>query len=239
MNSKSTVTSGYIVKKSDVQETLASLYLRLNGYFVSGFIVHDAEQVKTEMDLLAVRFPHHEEPEREIRCCPYLSPPDNRTDFIIGEVKGGSRDLGFNPRFHEDPDAIRTVLRRIGAFSSNDIDLICREVPKRLSPENNPKSAPLPNFVVSDGSAQIRFMVFAMEQTRTKEDTSPYLCGSDALRYAWTCFRPGQKRAECATRYNFNLWGPLFTPTVRYFKDKADRSPETMSDLYALHGVTD
>jgi hypothetical protein len=28
------------MKKHDLQETLVSLYLRLNGYFVSGFIVH-------------------------------------------------------------------------------------------------------------------------------------------------------------------------------------------------------
>ena len=48
--------------KSDIQDTLVSLYLRLNGYFVSGFIVHASSGVGTEIDVLAVRFPQHEEP---------------------------------------------------------------------------------------------------------------------------------------------------------------------------------
>jgi hypothetical protein len=120
------------MRKSEVQETIASLYLRLNGYFVSGFIVHAADQVKTEIDLLAVRFPYHEEPEREIKCCHYVSPPEGRVDFIVGEVKGGSGNLGFNRRFRGDPEAIRTVLKRIGAFSSDDIEMVCREAPERL-----------------------------------------------------------------------------------------------------------
>lgn len=49
------------VDRSDIQETLVSLYLRLNGYFVSGFIVHAVYGVETELDVLAVRFPRHEE----------------------------------------------------------------------------------------------------------------------------------------------------------------------------------
>ena len=35
---------------SDVQETLMSLYLRLNGYVVSGFIVHAQNGATTEMN---------------------------------------------------------------------------------------------------------------------------------------------------------------------------------------------
>jgi hypothetical protein len=52
------------VDRSDVQETLVSLYLRLNGYFVSGFIVHAQTGAKTEMDVLAVRFPNQRESSR-------------------------------------------------------------------------------------------------------------------------------------------------------------------------------
>jgi hypothetical protein len=51
------------MKKSEVQEHLSTLYLRLNGFFVSGFIVHaqpGAEQSnKTQLDALAIRFRQH------------------------------------------------------------------------------------------------------------------------------------------------------------------------------------
>ena len=75
--------------KSDIQETLVSLYLRLNGYFVSGFIVHAPHQVGTELDVLAVRFPRYIEPEREVHGCEHLAIPSEKIDFIVGEVKGG------------------------------------------------------------------------------------------------------------------------------------------------------
>lgn len=227
------------MRKSEVQETVASLYLRLNGYFVSGFIVHATDQVKTEIDLLAVRFPYHEEPEREIKCCQYLSPPDGRVDFIVGEVKGGSGKLGFNRRFREDPEAIRTVLRRVGAFKSADIERVCREAPARLEAKDDAEPEPFPCFVAADGSAQIRFVVFAMEQTRASEEAGPYLYSSDALGYVWKCFRPEKERQDCAVRYNFNLWGPQLTRTVRYFKDKARLTPGNIADLYAFHDATD
>jgi hypothetical protein len=37
-----------------------------------------------------MRFPHYEEPNREIKCCDRQSPSDGRLDFIVGEVKGDS-----------------------------------------------------------------------------------------------------------------------------------------------------
>ena len=58
---------------SDFQEQLSALYLRLNGFFVSGFIVHapqnefndkgEPRKNRTEVDVLAVRFPHNIELE--------------------------------------------------------------------------------------------------------------------------------------------------------------------------------
>ena len=86
----------HTLDKSDVQETLVSLYLRLNGYFVSGFIAHADYGVRTEMDVLAVRFPLHSEPEREVLPCDRLAVPNDEIDFIVGEVKGGTENVRFN-----------------------------------------------------------------------------------------------------------------------------------------------
>ena len=86
-----------LLSEKNIQEALVSLYLRLNGYFTSGFIVHDdsddpRESVVTDIDILAVKFPHNREPEREIQPSRYLSISDQKTDFIIGEVKSGEKE---------------------------------------------------------------------------------------------------------------------------------------------------
>lgn len=48
-------------KKSEINEMLTALYLRLNGYFTTGLVVHSDEwgNVKTEADVVAIRMPHH------------------------------------------------------------------------------------------------------------------------------------------------------------------------------------
>ena len=62
----------YTWEEKDVHEALVGLYLRLNGYFTSGFIVHASEEKEakvrniTELDILAVRFPFNQEPGREV-----------------------------------------------------------------------------------------------------------------------------------------------------------------------------
>src|ERR1039458_9289476 len=75
--------------KADVQEAMVTLYLRLNGYFTTGFIVHSPTpaRVMTQLDILAVRLPHNAEPDRLIECAPALDTWKNGIDFIIGEVK--------------------------------------------------------------------------------------------------------------------------------------------------------
>jgi hypothetical protein len=58
--------------KADAQEAVVALYLRLNGYFTTGFIVQSSTpgRVTTELDVLAVRLPHNAEPDRMIGCAP-------------------------------------------------------------------------------------------------------------------------------------------------------------------------
>jgi hypothetical protein len=108
------------VDKSDLQELLTALYLRLNRYLASGYIAHARVGNLTEIDIVAVRFPGHKEPEREVSPCKHLRPPSDRIDFLVGEVKGGQRNANFNPKFREQPDAIRKVLHRLGAFSDQE-----------------------------------------------------------------------------------------------------------------------
>ncbi len=222
------------IDKSDIQEALVSLYLRLNGYFASGFIVHAPYRNKTEMDVLAVRFPRHMEPEREVQCCRHLAIPGNSIDLLVGEVKGGGSNANFNRRFREDGEAIRTVLRRFGALEEEGIERVCETVPGLLKPEKIRKLKTFPTLDVGSGSAQLRFVIFATEQRRESALAGPYIFEDDLLNFVWTCFSPEQQRPRSDARYNYELWGPLFVAMVQHFKDPERTLPGSIKDLYGL-----
>jgi hypothetical protein len=222
--------------KSDVQETLVLLYLRLNGYFSTGFIVHAPNWNKTELDVLAIRFPRHKEPEREVQCSEFLAVPRERIDFLIGEIKGGSDNINFNVRFRKDTASIRTVLNRFGAFEEHEIENLCGQLPDLLEPERVRRTAGFPTIPLRDGLCQLRLVLFAAEQQRNGSRPRPYVFEDDILTFVWTCFRPEQRRAQCDTHYNYELWGPQFVEIVQYFK-KAEKRPESIKELYALYSL--
>ena len=51
------------------------------------------------------------------------------------------------------------------------------------------------------------------------------------MNFIWQCLRPEDQRSECQTIYDFGLWGSLYEPIVRYFKDKQRQEPGTPTDL--------
>jgi hypothetical protein len=226
------------LEKSTIQETLVSLYLRLNGYFVSGFIVHAPRRVRTEMDVLGVRFPQHKEPEREVLPDYRLCIPAAHIDFVIGEVKGGPGNVNFNTCFRSDEGAIRTVMQRFGAFDDSEIDRVCRTVSDVLDPRRLRQSNSFPELEISlceacgKQKAKLRFVPFAAEQRRAEKPNRPYVFEDDMLDFIWRCFRPIQQRDECDTRYDFGHWGTQFAELVKYFKDTARAEPGGIQDIY-------
>jgi len=86
------------MRKSEINEVLAKLYLRLNGYFTTGLIMHSPEwgQTRTEIDCLAIRHPHHRQSERLVDSAEFLSIKDGEVDIILCEVKSDSHNLMFN-----------------------------------------------------------------------------------------------------------------------------------------------
>ncbi len=105
--------STFIMNKSDVHEILVQLYLRLNGYFTTGLIVHHPEhgRNRTEIDCLAVRHPHHCQPEREIETSPFLDVNEGETDLILCEVKSSPKSLCFNRSLTDNNEALLSALR--------------------------------------------------------------------------------------------------------------------------------
>lgn len=217
--------------ESEIQEALVSLYLRLNGYFTSGFIVHapqDSGSTRTEIDVLAVRFPQNAEPERRVEPSDYLEVSSAYIDFIIAEVKGGTQSLQFNPPLRE-PDCLRNVLQWMGAFTSAEIEELQAELLELMQPRkrNDPGS-----FIQVFGPCytRIRAILFGMDRGGPRSNQPKYIPGSEVMGFVWECMWPQQPRPSCQTAYDYQLWGP-YEPIVRYFKRNDCREPGSVSDL--------
>jgi hypothetical protein len=218
--------------KSDLQETVLTLFLRLNGYFATGFIVHAEWRNQTEIDALAVRFPHQQEPERVVGTSPVLDVPTSCIDFLVCEVKGGTGQINFNAKFRESQPAIRSVLHRFGAFHDEEVESLIPKIVSCLEPSRVQRSTSFPKIVCPAENAQIRFLPVAPDQVRPSADSHPYVYGDDMFNFIWECFRPATHRASCDVRYNWELWGEQYTKLVRYFKDLQRTRVGTIADLY-------
>ena len=230
------------IKKSDIHEELVSLYLRLNGYFISGFIIHaDMEDVhetnRTELDLMAVRFPHNREPEREIEVSDYLEIPNNKIDFIIGEVKSGRKKLQFNKR-HREPENIEYVLRWMG-FTEDDELITC--LAKNLVEQMEPKEINSPDkyISISEDHICIRAILFHVGRSKPRNNQIKFVGITEIMEYIWCCMRPETEREKSVTKYDTTLWGAIQKQIVEYFKEETIDEPGNIKDLenYVIENI--
>jgi len=222
-----------------LQEDLVRLYLRLNGFFVSTFIVHSPNSGEnyTEIDALAVRLPFNSEPEREIGPDDLLDLSATYTELVLCEVKSSGQQLRFNSALVDRPSAIKTVLRWSGLFEGSEIDSISKEVSESLILKN--RSSERPPTVLGPRGVRIRALLFSPERNNRRPKTEPwYIEGPAVMRYVWKCLCPQVPRQSCATTYGLQVWGK-HEPLVRYFKARASAGdPGNMSDLYAaIEGI--
>ncbi len=225
--------------KSGFQELFAMLYLRLNGYFTSGFIVHAPKDNTTQIDVLAVRFPFNAEPEREVDPSPWLQIPPLHNDILICEVKGGNEHLQFNGPFRNKNEAIHSVLRWIGIINDKALDQVVDKFQNVIQTEEvqtpntfkGISNQDLPGIIAPGIS--IRGVLFAPDRQIPTHNQPRFVYGQEMIDYTWKCFCPAQTRTECATRYDFKLWG-IYKQLVCYFKDrqKAGHDAGTMEDIY-------
>src|SRR5258706_8093587 len=124
--------------RSNAREDLIALYLRLNGYFSTGFIIHspDRGNIYTEIDALSIRLPHNTEPERQILPSPYLETSSQHADLLICEVKGRGRPLQFNDALRDNIGAIESILRWAGLIPRSRVPSIARKLQVIMQPTN-------------------------------------------------------------------------------------------------------
>lgn len=79
------------------------------------FIAHAHDGARTDVDVLAIRFPHSAEYPDDGA---HLRFPLNKTDIVLSEVKTGECSLNGPWKKKSATQPLETVLRRIGIFST-------------------------------------------------------------------------------------------------------------------------
>jgi hypothetical protein len=221
--------------ESRVQEQLLSLYLRLNGFFVTGFVVHSPTygQNRTELDALALRLPFSAEPERQIGPDSLLDLSTKYTELLICEVKSRGQKLQFNPALRTQPNAVASVLRWSGLFEEKRIAGLSTSLCGALSPDKQTSQAP-PTLLATE-NVRVRAVIFSPERHSRRNNQPWFLTGPDVIDYAWRCLCPSTPRDACTTTYDVQAWGE-YEPIVRYFKSLGNKEPSDVRDLYAFVG---
>ena len=219
---------------SDLQEQLLRLYLRLNGFFTSGFIVHSAEggKNKTEVDTIAVRFPHNREPEREVECDKWLDLSGEHIELALCEVK--TREVRFNDAFYSDIEAIRAVLRWAGMFTEDQLRTVTPQVQTILRPELVP--TPVIRRVGPFRGVVVRTLLFCPGRRQPRRNQSWFVGSDHVFPFITDCLSPASIRTTCSTNYGAGQWAE-HSDLVGFFKDWSHARPPTFDNLKHQFGV--
>lgn len=224
-------------RKPEVNEALAVLYLRLNGYFTTGLVVQSEEwgHTQAEIDCFAVRHPEHSQPDRGVPSSPFLALGGRLVDVLICEVKSLPSQLAFNESLRGDPAVLEYVLRWGGFFSKRAVSRVARQVHPLVQDRVQAARAVRG---VSAGGIRVRALLCCPPASEAEVPGSWCLTGTEILRFAHECFNPAARRSTCSTRYNFHLWGSALGPIVRYFKDRSSGEEPTVEGLYEYVDAT-
>jgi hypothetical protein len=212
--------------KSDVQESLLHLYLRLNGYFVSSFIDHSSQHGNntTEIDALAIRHEFNREQRRGIGPAKFLSP--RGTDLLFCEVKNANPT--FNAALRDNITAVFNVVQWTGLFDFEESETVARELISLFQAG----AKEMEEGVVGPRNIRVRPLLCA--PSIHSDDNYPQwaLFGGDMFTYIGHCLNPAGPRVDCSLRYPFESWGTWLSPLVRYFKERPSNDPGRLDDLY-------
>lgn len=217
--------------QSDVDEILTALYLRLNGYFTTGLIVHSPEwgHAGTEVDCLAIRNRYHTQTDRQVDTSDFLDVDPTKTDLLICEVKSDVNYLGFNESIRKDLSLLDAAMRWAGILPEEDIETIVEQLQPLL--DDNASADQLKAGVVTD-SYRIRPLLSCPSALDDDVANRWCLIGSELLKYIHTCLNPEERRETCSTRYNFQQWSYPYVRLVQFIKDQDPQDVPDLSDVY-------
>lgn len=218
------------MEKSDFDELLVQLYLRLNGYFTTGLILHSSiwGQSRTQIDCVAIRHAHHSQPDRVINCSEFLEIDNKKTDILFCEVKNEPALLKFNDALKNNSSAIKDALLWIGTFKKNDMD----DITEKLSPifqDDVDKQDMIEGITFN--KYRVRPLLCCPNVDVYKSDKW-CLTGGEIFGYIRQCLNPIEKRKSCSTRYNFMQWGYPFYKIIKYIKELDPSDKISANELY-------
>ena len=224
-----------------IQESLVALYLRLNGFYTSGHILHaDLETLvireRGEIDVFAIRLPFSCEPETGVPPSRYLSVENGILEIIIGEVKSGNEPIQFNTSLRESANMVR-VLRRAG-FTGNEETLqkVAQKLTVSMAPQpvNHPENRIIELLQPTSDihyPTRIRPIIFHLGHRRPRNNQAWFLGYEEIMNDIWQRLRPEFQPDTCQRVYYKHLWGPVFDAIVAYFKDENRNEPGTPEEL--------
>jgi len=195
----------------------------LNGYFVTDLVIHSNKKGlnDTQIDAVGVRFPFHEQKDREIACSEKLCIPENKIDVLICEVKDTKGTPDFNKALTDNLDTIKKLLSWIGILNHSEIEKTREELRMDFK-------------TIENDTYSIRPTIFTFGNGTNSEFLS--ISGKDTLDFIWECLRPNEDRENCSTIYNYEMWGD-YTEIVKYFKNMKGKSLGDMDGLYKHFGI--
>ncbi len=193
-------------RRAEVAETLAELYLRLNGYFcVRNYLQHRVEGfgLDTESDVVAIRMPYQEEVLEDGRWQPNdesLVLPEDSTavDCIIAEVKEPSVEFNKSLRGPEGPQRICAALKMFGVFPreafrpEGTAAKIADELHTKIRADTWPE---YPNGYSSEPRVSVRLIVFAPDTAKHAKERK-HIDLQHALDFVNWRMRPGEPCAQ-------------------------------------------
>ncbi len=229
-------------EKSALQESLTTLYLRLNGYFTTGFIVHSEEKkISGEVDIISVRFPYHKQDDTEHNSSDFLEISPN-IDIIIAEVKSKGQSLRFNDclriKGKDSLDSIQKILLWIGILENNKIYELSHEIYELIQTKVNSQLKTFRStkpIKTNFGEVRIRPILFSPER-QTINNADKFVTWIEINSFIWDCICPDETkpRPMCGTRYDFNAWGKGLDEIVKIYKDrqKSQKMFQNIEEFY-------
>ena len=113
------------IHPEDLAEADTTLYLRLNGCFTSGVVLHSELKglAKSDIDRVVVWHPFHDQSEREVDPDPFLE-LGTRRELLLCEIKSPAPALSFNEPLRTDRTALDAVMRWSGLVPPAAIDAL-------------------------------------------------------------------------------------------------------------------
>jgi len=215
----------------DVPEAVTTLYLRLNGFLTSGFILHSSKpgEALGDVDCLALWHPHHDQSERGVSPDSFLE-LGGRPDLLLCEVKSSLPSLSFNERLRTDPAGLNSLIRWSGLVLPSDVPDVVAKLQALIQEDTAPAEARA-GFVYS--GVRIRALLCCPGCPSEPPVDRWCILGDQMLDYINKCLNPHVPRPSCSPTYSYDLWGGYLEPVVRYFKALASSATPSFAELRA------